>query len=199
MIHDEQFASWLRGADKPVAFTGAGMSTLPHAFLYEPEAAIILQGRKEVVVGDEKFVYDTERCLLTSINLPVVSYVTEATAERPFMAMVVKLELARIRQLIKVGAFSHADAGQMHMYLNYAREHWTLPNENPPVGLILCAQKDEAMAKYALEGLPNQVLAAEYRAALPDEQMLIGELDRTRQELLARQGPADSTSTGGTA
>ena len=37
-------------------------------------------------------------------------------------------------------------AGQMHLYLNYAREHWSQPEENPPVGLILCAQKDEALA-----------------------------------------------------
>lgn len=40
---------------------------------------------------------------------------------------------------LKVGEFTHADAGQMHLYLNYARENWTLPDENPPVGLILCA------------------------------------------------------------
>lgn len=42
---------------------------------------------------------------------------------------------------LKLGKFTHADAGQMHLYLNYAREHWMLPDENPPVGLILCAQK----------------------------------------------------------
>jgi predicted nuclease of restriction endonuclease-like (RecB) superfamily len=84
---------------------------------------------------------------------------------------------------LKVGRFSHADAGQMHLYLNYVREHWTRPDENPPVGLILCAQKDEALARYALEGLPNKVLAAEYRMALPDEKSLAAELDRTRRML----------------
>jgi predicted nuclease of restriction endonuclease-like (RecB) superfamily len=51
---------------------------------------------------------------------------------------------------IKIGKFTHADAGQMHLYLNYAQEHWTRDDENPPVGLILCAQKDEALARYAL-------------------------------------------------
>ena len=68
---------------------------------------------------------------------------------------------------LKTGRFTHADAGQMHVYLNYAREHWTLPGENPPVGLILCAEKDAAVAHYALENLPNKVLAAEYRMTLP--------------------------------
>jgi len=87
---------------------------------------------------------------------------------------------------LKVGKFTHADAGQMHLYLNYAREHWTQPDENPPVGLILCAEKDDAIAKYALEGLPNKVLAREYKLALPDEKQLAAEIEKTR-ELLERR------------
>ena len=86
---------------------------------------------------------------------------------------------------LKLGKFSHADAGQMHLYLNYAREHWMLAGENPPVGLILCAAKDSAVAHYALEGLPNKVLAAEYRMALPDERLLAQEVGRTRQQFEA--------------
>ena len=87
---------------------------------------------------------------------------------------------------LKIGAFTHADAGQMHFYLNYAREHWMREGENPPVGLILCSEKDEALARYALEGLSNNVLAAEYRIALPDETVLAAELDRTRQAMELR-------------
>ena len=84
---------------------------------------------------------------------------------------------------LKIGAFTHADAGQMHFYLNYAREHWAREGENPPVGPILCSEKDEALARYALEGLPNNVMAAEYRITLPDETVLAAELDRTRQAM----------------
>jgi predicted nuclease of restriction endonuclease-like (RecB) superfamily len=84
---------------------------------------------------------------------------------------------------LKVGKFTHADAGQMHLYLNYAREHWTQPGENPPVGLILCAEKDDAIAKYALEGLPNKVLAREYKLALPAEKRLAAEIEKTRNWL----------------
>ena len=73
---------------------------------------------------------------------------------------------------LKTGKFTHADAGQMHLYLNYAADHWTKPGENPPVGLILCAQKDAAIVHYALENLPNKVLAAEYKMKLPDEATL---------------------------
>ena len=88
---------------------------------------------------------------------------------------------------LKIGKFTHADAGQMHLYLNYAREHWMHENENPPVGLILCSRKDEAVAQYALEGLPNKVMAAEYKTTLPDEAILAAEIDRTR-EALSRRG-----------
>ena len=88
---------------------------------------------------------------------------------------------------LKIGEFTHADAGQMHLYLNYAREHWVREDENPPVGLILCAQKDEAVARYALEGLPNKVMAAEYRTALPDEKALAAEIERTRELLSMRK------------
>ena len=87
---------------------------------------------------------------------------------------------------LKIGSFTHADAGQMHFYLNYAREHWMREGENPPVGLILCSEKDEALARYALEGLSNNVMAAEYRIALPDETTLAEELDRTRQAMEQR-------------
>ena len=96
----------------------------------------------------------------------------------------------RLRSLVvidlKIGKFTHADAGQMHLYLNYAREHWMHEDENPPVGLILCSQKDEAVARYALDGLPNKVMAAEYKTALPDEATLAAEIDRTRQVINLR-------------
>ncbi|MEI8264269.1 MAG: PDDEXK nuclease domain-containing protein [Betaproteobacteria bacterium] len=97
----------------------------------------------------------------------------------------------RLRSLLvidlKIGEFSYADAGQMHMYLNYAREHWTKPGENPPVGLVLCTSKGSNEAHYALDGLPNKVMAAEYQTVLPDEKLLADELEKTRRVLEARR------------
>jgi len=87
---------------------------------------------------------------------------------------------------LKIGKFTHADAGQMHTYLNYAREHWTQEGENPPVGLILCSERDDTLAKYALDGLPNKVLAREYRLVLPDEKQLVAEIEQTRQIIETR-------------
>jgi len=88
---------------------------------------------------------------------------------------------------LKVGKFTHADAGQMHLYLNYAKENWTNKDENPPVGLILCAEKDNAVAKYALEGLPNKVLAAEYKLVLPNVRMLTKEIELTKKIIESRK------------
>jgi len=87
---------------------------------------------------------------------------------------------------LKLGSLSHADVGQMLMYCNYAKEHWAYPDENPPVGLILCADKGHALARYALEGLPSKVMAANYRTVLPDAELLQKELDATLRLLESR-------------
>jgi predicted nuclease of restriction endonuclease-like (RecB) superfamily len=84
---------------------------------------------------------------------------------------------------LKAGKFTHADAGQMNLYLNYAEEHWTHSGENPPVGLILCSKGNEAVAHYALGNLRNKVLAGEYRLALPAEKQLAAELAKTQRAL----------------
>jgi predicted nuclease of restriction endonuclease-like (RecB) superfamily len=88
---------------------------------------------------------------------------------------------------LKTGKLTPADAGQMHMYCNYARRHWTQPDENPPVGLILCTRREDAVARYALEGLPSRIMAAHYRTALPDETLLATELDKARKLIESRQ------------
>jgi predicted nuclease of restriction endonuclease-like (RecB) superfamily len=87
---------------------------------------------------------------------------------------------------LKTGGLVHADIGQMHLYCNYAREHWMQPGENPPVGLILCTDKDEGLAHYAMGGLGSKMLVREYLTALPKESALAAEVARTRQ-LLERQ------------
>ncbi len=84
---------------------------------------------------------------------------------------------------LKVGRFTHADAGQMNLYLNYAAAHWTHREENPPVGLILCTERDDAVAHYSLGGLPNSVLAREYRIALPKEKRLAEVVSKARRKI----------------
>ena len=96
----------------------------------------------------------------------------------------------RLRSLViidlKTGPLKHSDIGQMHLYLNYARANWCEAGENPPIGLILCTEKGESLARYALEGLPNPTLIREYRTTLPDERSLAAEIDAARRKLEAR-------------
>jgi predicted nuclease of restriction endonuclease-like (RecB) superfamily len=87
---------------------------------------------------------------------------------------------------LKVGKFTHADAGQMNLYLNYLRENETLEDETSPIGLILCSEKDEAVAHYALGGLSNKVFASRYELQLPDPDLLRHEIEAERRRLEAR-------------
>ena len=88
---------------------------------------------------------------------------------------------------LKTGAFTHADAGQMNLYLNYAREHLMLPDEADPVGIILCTDKDDAVVKYATGGIRTRVFASKYLTSLPDEETLRREILATRQAIEARR------------
>jgi hypothetical protein len=76
-------------------------------------------------------------------------------------------------------------------------EHWSLPDENPPVGLILCSEQDTAVAHYALEGLRNTVLAREYQLALPDERRLAKQIEETHHRLLEPLNPGPGCVTEG--
>lgn len=87
---------------------------------------------------------------------------------------------------LKTGAFTHADAGQMNLYLNYAREHLKLPGEADPVGIILCTDKDGAVVKYATGGIRTKVFASKYLTSLPDEETLRSEILTTQRAIRAR-------------
>ena len=64
---------------------------------------------------------------------------------------------------MKRAVLTYARTKPMHLHLNHTEEHWVLDGENASVGLILCAQNDEAVAPYALDVLPNKVMLARLR------------------------------------
>jgi hypothetical protein len=86
---------------------------------------------------------------------------------------------------LKIGTFDHADAGQMNLYLNWLRENETRPDENPPVGIVLCAGKDDEEVHYATTGLDQQLFVSRYLVELPSEERLRAWLHQ-EQEVLAR-------------
>ena len=88
---------------------------------------------------------------------------------------------------LKIGKFTHADAGQMNLYLNYIREHLTEPGESDPIGLILCSAKNDAVVHYAMGGIKAKVFASHYLTVLPDPETLRQEIMTTQRAIEARR------------
>jgi len=86
---------------------------------------------------------------------------------------------------LKIGSFKHENAGQMNFYLNYLKENTAKDGEKPPVGILLCADKDSEEVHYATAGLDNAVFVSRYLVALPSEEQLKAFL-RREQEILSR-------------
>jgi predicted nuclease of restriction endonuclease-like (RecB) superfamily len=93
---------------------------------------------------------------------------------------------------LKARKFIHGDAGQMNFYLNYYRENEMVEGDNPPVGLILCTDRDETRVKYATTGMDNRLFVSKYLTALPSEEQIqqFLESDRSRTETVLREEAA---------
>lgn len=68
---------------------------------------------------------------------------------------------------LKIREFSHSDVGQMNFYLNYFKNEIMIESDSPPIGLILCANKNHTKVEYATAGLDNQLFVSKYKINLP--------------------------------
>lgn len=84
---------------------------------------------------------------------------------------------------IKTRKLTHADLGQMLLYVNYFDQEVKMENDNPTIGLVLCTQKSEAMVKYTLGEKSKQIFASKYQFHLPTEQELEEEIKRELKEI----------------
>ena len=84
---------------------------------------------------------------------------------------------------LKIGEFTHADAGQRNLYLNYLKDKEKLPEENDPVGIILCSDKKKTVVEYALGGMNNKIFTSKYRLQLPESDILKDEIEHEIQRL----------------
>jgi len=78
---------------------------------------------------------------------------------------------------LKIQKFSPENAGQMNAYVNYYKTEVNEPDDNPPIGIILCADRDEVVAEFALGGLENQIFASKYIYYIPDKEQLIKQIE----------------------
>ena len=84
---------------------------------------------------------------------------------------------------LKVGDFEPAHAGQMSFYLNYLAENVTRPDENPPIGILLCSDKDKAVVRYATAAMADSLFVSRYTLQLPTEEELAQWLRDEREHL----------------
>lgn len=122
--------------------------------------------------------------------------------EHDYLDLVFYHRILRCHLLIdlKTRAFQHGDAGQMNFYLNYWKDNLLVPGDQPPIGLLLCTDKDETKVEYATGGLDHQLFVSRYLIALPKPEELerLIETDRavweqhhpttTRRKKLTRSG-----------
>ncbi len=76
---------------------------------------------------------------------------------------------------LKTTKLKISDGGQLNTYLNYYKTEVNDDLDNPPIGIILCAEKDEVAAEYILGGFDNNVFASKYTYVLPEKEELIKE------------------------
>lgn len=83
---------------------------------------------------------------------------------------------------LKTTKLNISDGGQLNTYLNYYKTEVNDKDDNPPIGIILCAEKDEITAEYILGGFENNVFASKYITILPDKEKLIQEVENVIYE-----------------
>ena len=100
--------------------------------------------------------------------------------DKRYVDMVFYNKILRAYVLIelKTVAFSPEAAGQLNMYLNYYATEVNDEDDNPPIGIIMCTEKNNIDVEYALGGLSNQIFASKYVLYMPDKQQLILQLEK---------------------
>ncbi len=83
---------------------------------------------------------------------------------------------------LKVSSFDHAYAAQLQTYLNYYRANMMEPDDNPPIGILLVTNRNDALVQYATAGLTEQMFVSKYKLQLPSEQELKDLILRTIRE-----------------
>lgn len=88
---------------------------------------------------------------------------------------------------LKMHKLTHQDVGQMDMYVRMYEEQMRRPDDNPTIGLILCSERNNTVAKYSVLNESKQLFASKYMTELPSEEELQQELEREREKVLRIQ------------
>ena len=146
-------------------------------FLGVPENKPILESdlEKALVVQIEKFLLELGRGFMfvgtqQRVTLNNTHYYVDMVFYNKILRAYVLIEL-------KTKKLTPEAAGQLNMYLNYYAAEVNDPDDNPPIGIILCTEKDSIAAEYALGGLSNNIFASRYVLDMPDKEQLIAQVE----------------------
>ena len=84
---------------------------------------------------------------------------------------------------LKIEAFTHENLGQLNTYVNWYRKNMMAEGDNPPVGILLCTQKDHALVEYALAGMDNKLFVSKYQLELPRKEEIQHFLEKKMREV----------------
>ena len=147
-------------------------------FLGIPEAKPIMESDLErmLVKGLEDFLLELGRGFMfvgrqQRVTINNTHYYVDMVFYNKILKAYVLIELKRTK-------LTPEAAGQLNMYLNYYAAEVNDEGDNPPIGIILCTDKDSLTAEYALGGLSNQIFASKYTLCLPNKEQLVAEVKR---------------------
>ena len=139
-------------------------SDLERALVQQIEKFLLELGRGFMFVGTQ------QRVTLNNNHY----YVDMVFYNKPLRAYVL-IELKTVKLLPEA-------VGQLNMYLNYYAAEVNEPDDNPPIGIILCTDKTNVEAEYALGGLSNNIFASRYVLYIPDKEQLIEQVEAVLKE-----------------
>ena len=146
-------------------------------FLGVPENKPMLESdlEKALVAQIEKFLLELGRGFMfvgtqQRVTLNNTHYYVDMVFYNKILRAYVLIEL-------KTTKLTPEAAGQLNMYLNYYAAEVNDPDDNPPIGIILCTEKDSVAAEYALGGLSNNIFASRYVLYMPDKEQLIAQVE----------------------
>ncbi|MBU4304758.1 MAG: DUF1016 family protein [Candidatus Omnitrophica bacterium] len=141
----------------PYVLEFTGLAELPQYHESTLEAALLNHLQSFLLELGNGFCFEARQKRITVGN------------EHDYIDLVFYHRILRCHLLIdlKVRSFQHGDAGQMNFYLNYWKEQMMHEGDNPPVGLILCTDKDQTKVEYAVGGLDRKLFVSRYMVALP--------------------------------
>jgi predicted nuclease of restriction endonuclease-like (RecB) superfamily len=85
---------------------------------------------------------------------------------------------------LKLEKFSHENLGQINTYVSWYRQHMMTESDNPPVGILLCTDKNHALVEYALAGMDNQLFVSKYQLELPKKEEMQRFIDEQLREVV---------------